>query len=67
VILSVIKDRIRKWRVLADDLRTVAHVSKDDKARETLLDPAASYERMADNAERREELREPVSKQSASG
>jgi hypothetical protein len=64
VVLAVLKDRIRKWRVLADDLRTVAHVSKDDKARETLLDTAASYERMAENAERRDELREPGRKSS---
>jgi hypothetical protein len=43
--------RIRDWRVQAERLRAVASTMKDEVARRGLLNAAATYDAMADEAE----------------
>jgi len=45
------------YRKRAEELRTIAETMKDKSARETLLDIAADYERMAGTLERMDEVR----------
>ncbi len=46
-------ERIRNWRLRAEELRAVAEAMKDDVARDGILSGAASYDKMADEAEAR--------------
>jgi len=43
--------RIRDWRMRAEELRTVAETLRDAVTRRGLLNAAATYDAMADEAE----------------
>jgi hypothetical protein len=43
---------IRTWRMKAEELRTIADGMMSDHTRHLLLNAAANYERMADQAEK---------------
>jgi hypothetical protein len=55
--------QIRRWRAKAEELRTIADGVKNDHARRGLLNAAANYDRLADDAER--ETREPTARSTA--
>jgi hypothetical protein len=44
---------IRGWRAKAEELRSIAYGMKNDHARQKMLNAAANYERLADEAEKR--------------
>jgi hypothetical protein len=43
---------IRRWRVKAEELRTIACRMKSDHGRQKILNAAANYERLANEAEK---------------
>lgn len=47
------KEQAGRWRLRADEIRTIARSMRRSFARCSLLDVADQWDRMADNAERR--------------
>lgn len=47
------RDQASRWRVRAEDIRTIAQSMRRSFDRVNLLDLADQWDRMADNAERR--------------
>jgi hypothetical protein len=45
------RERFRSWRMKAEELRTIADGMKNDHARRGILNAAANYTRLADEAE----------------
>ena len=54
---------VEDWRMKAEELRTIADGMTSDHARQKMLNAAANYERLADEAEKRDK---PVASRSRS-
>ena len=50
---ALIRARVGTWRMKAEELRTIADGMKSDHGRRGMLNAAANYDRLADDAERR--------------
>jgi hypothetical protein len=50
------KEQAGRWRLRADEIRSIARSMRRSFARVSLLDVADQWERMAENAERRAEM-----------
>ena len=48
------REHFRSWRMKAEELRTIVDGMKNEDTRHLLLNAAANYERLADEAEERE-------------
>jgi hypothetical protein len=47
---------VRRWRAKAEELRTIADGMTSDHARRQMLNASENYERLADEAEKRDKL-----------